>query len=101
MRHATSATRGAAASSPSPTPPEQATDTLRRQEQERVAERVAELERQVFGPVRTGSGDAASHAISVRDAQDRAARITKPAEARELLRRAEQSNDGVLARAIA
>lgn len=75
-------------------------DSLRKQEQERVAKRAGELEWQVFGPVRTASGTA-SDAISVRDAQDRAARISKPAEARELLRRAEQNNDEVLARAIA
>ncbi len=57
--------------------------------------RAAELERRVFGP--PGVPDI----LSVRDAADRAAQIKKPDEARELLHRAEQNRDEVLARAVA
>ncbi len=70
--------------------------TLHKQEQARVQNRAAELERRVFGPP-AGVPDI----LSVRDAADRAAQIKKPEDARELLRRAEQNRDEVLARAVA
>ncbi len=69
---------------------------LRQQEQERVQRRAAELERRVFGPP-VGVPDV----LSIRDAADRAAQIKTPGDARELLRRAEQNRDEVLARAVA
>lgn len=54
-------------------------------------------ERDIFGAVSSLGADA----ISARDADDRAARVETPAEAQELLDRAEQNGDTVLARAIA
>ena len=46
-------------------------------------------------------GDRASLAVSMRDAQDRAAQLTNPKDAAALLARAERSSDEPLARAIA
>jgi len=73
-------------------------DDLRVKERARLAKREQELERKLFG---TGRPDGASEAISNRDAQDRAANVTRPDAASALLRRAEQNGDQVLARAVA
>ena len=59
-----------------------------------------ELEGSLFG-ANTSSGDAASWAISRRDAGERAAQLDQPEEATSLLARAERSHDEPLARAIA
>ncbi|MGY1830145.1 hypothetical protein ACI8AA_06895 [Geodermatophilus sp. SYSU D01180] len=75
-------------------------DALREEEHRRLAARERDLERRLFG-LNSAGGDTASQAISARDAQDRAARITSPAEAAELLERAERNADSTLARAIA
>jgi hypothetical protein len=65
---------------------------------------LAAAKRNLFGTddlVRNGSpADAAAIAVSYRDAQDRAARIETPEEAAELLARAEESGDELLARAV-
>lgn len=68
---------------------------LRAEERDRLARREAELERHLFGAL-----NRPEDAISSRDAQDRAERLTTPAEAGEALRRAEQADDQVLAGAI-
>ncbi|MGY1778767.1 hypothetical protein [Geodermatophilus sp. SYSU D01036] len=75
-------------------------DALREEEHRRLAARECDLEQRLFGLTQTGA-DSASQAISARDAQDRAARVTGPAEAAELLERAERNADSTLARAIA
>lgn len=69
-------------------------------------ETFAKLERQLWGydDVRAsayGSADRAAVDGTVRDAQDRAARLKKPDEAARALSAAEQGGDKVLARAIA
>jgi hypothetical protein len=55
------------------------------------------LGKDVFGAASTSGADA----ISIRDADDRASRIETPDEAANLLGRAEENGDTVLARAIA
>jgi len=60
----------------------------------------AQTERSVFGTSGL-PGDAATLAVSYRDAQDRAAVLTSPADAAALLARATRSNDEPLARAVA
>lgn len=73
-------------------------EQLQAGEQERLSRRQRELEQRLFGRDHL---DQASDAISVRDAQDRAERLTSPSEAAELLRRAEDNSDSALARAVA
>ncbi len=73
-------------------------DDLQAMESRRLARREQELERRLFG---AGTLDGASHAISMRDAQDRANRLASPADATDLLSRAERNGDQVLARAVA
>lgn len=69
-----------------------------------MASRVVRVDRddaeRVFG-VKGLPGDAASLAISRRDAADRVAGVTVASELRELLRRATRTGDEVLARAVA
>lgn len=69
-----------------------------------MASRVVRVDRddaeRVFG-TKGLDGDAASLAISRRDAGDRVAAAGGPSELRELLRRATRSGDEVLARAVA
>ncbi len=65
-----------------------------------LAARQRELEHRLFGLGGYGP-DSATHAISARDAHDRAGRLTRPQEAASLLHRAEHNGDQVLARAIA
>ncbi len=60
----------------------------------------SQTERSVFGTSGL-PGDAATIAVSYRDAQDRAATLTSPTDAAALLARAERSNDEPLARAVA
>ena len=72
-------------------------DGLRESETARLASRERELERRLFG---LPSSDGAE-AISIRDAQDRASRITRSDEAAALLERAERNGDQALARAVA
>jgi hypothetical protein len=55
------------------------------------------LQRELFGADQVAGTDA----ISVRDAEDRAAQLQSGGEALALLRRAERNNDQVLARAVA
>ena len=73
----------------------------RADERDRLTRREGELERRLFGLGGAGGLDGAAQAISARDAQDRAGRLTDPQEAAALLARAEQNGDPTLARAIA
>ena len=73
-------------------------DELQKAERARLSKREVELERKLFG---LGSYDGVSQAISTRDAQDRAAQLTRADQATELLRRAERNGDDALARAVA
>lgn len=73
-------------------------DKLRADERDRLAEREQYLERRLFG---LSGLDGASQAISTRDAQDRASRLSRPSDATELLARAERNGDDALARAVA
>lgn len=61
------------------------------------------LERQLWGydDVRALAPDRATADTAIRDAQDRAAKLTKPDQAAHALAQAEQAGDTVLARAIA
>ena len=59
------------------------------------------LERDLLSASGVRGMDSASHAISARDASDRAAQITSPTQAAELLARAEADGDELLARAVA
>ena len=71
-------------------------------EAERLTVRRISLERDLFGAKAAQRGlDVGAHAISARDAADRAARVKSPDEAAELLRRAESDGDEILVRAIA
>jgi hypothetical protein len=64
----------------------------------RTAQRRADLERTLFGP---GPKSAAgTDVLAARDARDRAAQISTPAEAAGMLARAERAGDASLARAI-
>jgi hypothetical protein len=74
-----------------------ALDRLQAKETARLTSRVRDLEVRLFGPTHSEVTDA----ISMRDAQDRASQLLTPAEAAELLSRAEQNGDQVLARAVA
>jgi len=65
-----------------------------------TADRRARAERSAFGTADL-PGDAATLAISLRDAQDRSATLTSPTDAAALLARAERSGDELLARAVA
>ncbi|GAA0986860.1 hypothetical protein ENKNEFLB_01945 [Nocardioides aquaticus] len=77
------------------------TDLAQKEKAELDSRRTA-LENQFFGARGAGGGwDTASHAISARDASDRAAQIKTPAEAAELLERANADGDELLARAVA
>lgn len=66
-------------------------------------ETFAKLERQLWGydDVRATARDRATIDATIRDAQDRAAKLTKPEQAARALAEAEQAGDQVLARAIA
>src|SRR3954453_24134748 len=77
-----------------------ALEGLRDAEGTQLVKRQQELERRLFGSG-LGGLDAATSAISARDAQDRAERLTTPQEAASLLHRAEQNGDQALARAVA
>ncbi|QER88605.1 hypothetical protein [Streptomyces tendae] len=79
---------------------------VQREQIEADRETFAKLERQLWGfdDVRAsaiGSADRAAVDGTVRDAQDRAAKLKKPGEAARALDAAEQAGDKVLARAIA
>ncbi|MGW2232504.1 hypothetical protein [Streptomyces sp. NPDC001759] len=79
---------------------------VQREQAQADTEAFAKLERQLWGydDVRAsaiGSADRAAVDGTVRDAQDRAARLKKPGEAARALAAAEQGGDKVLARAIA
>lgn len=77
-------------------------DDLRQQETKNLGQRRGELERDLFGARGAARGlDAGAHAISARDASDRAAQVTSATEAAELLARAEADGDELLARAVA
>lgn len=73
-------------------------DGLQAAERTRLAERETLLERRLFG---ADSVQDSSQAISSRDAQDRAGRLTDPREAAQLLARAEANGDEALAKAVA
>lgn len=76
-------------------------DDLRKTEQQRLAKRQAELERHVFSAgSHTVWMDRGAEAIAARDAADRADRLSKPAEALEVLRRATATGDNQLAGAV-
>ncbi|MEY9489058.1 putative membrane protein [Streptomyces calvus] len=66
-------------------------------------ETFTKLERQLWGydDVRATAPDRATIDTAIRDAQDRAAKLTKPEQAARALAEAEQAGDTVLARAIA
>jgi hypothetical protein len=70
---------------------------LRTAESQRVIGRRDELIRELFGNVSTTD----SRIISIRDAQDRASRVTDAEEAARLMNLAEQNGDTVLLRALA
>jgi hypothetical protein len=70
---------------------------LRADEAKRVAARRDELHKDLFGAVSPDD----SRVISIRDAADRAARVTNANEAAELMNRAEQNGDHVLLKALA
>ncbi|MGY1579762.1 hypothetical protein [Streptomyces sp. MN13] len=63
----------------------------------------AKLDRKLWGydDVRAGAADRATVDATIRDAQDRAAKLTKADQAARALAEAEQAGDTVLARAIA
>lgn len=69
-------------------------------EREELTNRKAQLEQRFYRTSGSHFGDAATRAISVRDASDRAAQIKTPQEAMDLLRRAESNGDEVLTRAV-
>lgn len=75
-------------------------DELATAEREDLNSRKDVLEQRFLGARRSLAGDAATHAISARDASDRAARLKSPTEAIELLRRAESNGDEILVRAL-
>ena len=68
--------------------------------QQSTAAKRATLERSTFG-IADLPGDAATNAVSFRDAQDRTSRVESPADAAALLSRAERAGDEPLARAVA
>lgn len=68
-------------------------------ERSEAASRRKTLESQLYSSGRLGQ-DPASHAISMRDAADRAAMLETPEQAGRLMRDAEANGDTVLARAI-
>ena len=74
-------------------------DELAEKERAELSSRYASLEAQLYSTPRFGA-DAASHAISMRDAADRAAQLKTPDEAARLMASAESMGDPVLARAI-
>jgi hypothetical protein len=77
-------------------------DELATAEVQNLHSRKTSLERELFGARGVARGlDAGALAISARDASDRAAQLQSPAEAAELLARAEADGDELLARAVA
>ncbi|MGH3722035.1 MAG: hypothetical protein ACRDRI_24970 [Pseudonocardiaceae bacterium] len=70
---------------------------LRADEAQRVAQRRDELTKDLFGHVRPGD----ARIISIRDATDRASRVTDAKEAERLMNRAEMTGDEVLLQALA
>lgn len=70
---------------------------LRADEAQRVADRRDELTKDLFGHVRPGD----ARVISIRDATDRASRVTDAKEAERLMNRAEMTGDEVLLQALA
>jgi len=74
---------------------------LKAQEAEQLPQLQRQLERQLFDHSASSGWFDAAEAISVRDAQDRAARLASPQEAMEAMRRAEDTDDYVLAGAVA
>ncbi|MFK4023140.1 hypothetical protein [Streptomyces albogriseolus] len=76
---------------------------VRDQQAKTDRETFAKLERQLWGydDVRATAPDRATIDTAIRDAQDRAAKLTKPEQAARALAEAEQAGDSVLARAIA
>jgi len=79
-----------------------ALNKLRESESNDLHVRRTSLERTVFGGAKPFPGvDAGMHAISARDASDRAAQLSSPAEAAALLANAEADGDELLARAVA
>lgn len=77
-------------------------DRLADAERAELTTRKTELEHDLFGARgMRRSLDGGAHAISARDASDRAAQLTTPAAAADLLRRAEADGDELLARAVA
>ncbi len=73
-------------------------DALQRDEQAQIAARTRQLNRRLFG---LGEHAAGATVLAHRDALDRAARLTDPAEAKRLLARAERTGDDLLAQAVA
>jgi hypothetical protein len=80
----------------------QALAKVRADQQDTDNKTYAKLERQMFGydDVRALATDKASVDATIRDAQDRAAQLTKPEQAARALENAELAGDHVLARAI-
>ncbi|GAA1154919.1 hypothetical protein [Nocardioides aquiterrae] len=74
-------------------------DELAEAERSELSSRYAALESKLYNTPRAGA-DAGSHAISMRDAADRAAQLASPEEAARLMASAESMGDSVLARAI-
>jgi hypothetical protein len=70
-------------------------------EREQLTTRRADLERELFGARKSMGMDAATLAISTRDAADRASQISSAADAQRLLAQAEATGDDILARAVA
>lgn len=70
---------------------------LRAQEAQRITDRRDELTKDLFGAVRPND----SRVISLRDAADRASRVTTAKEAERLMNLAEMSGDKVLLQALA
>jgi hypothetical protein len=75
-------------------------DTLKQTATADTTSRVADLKRKLFG-VGDLPGDAATNAISSRDALDRVNGVTDPMDALKILDRANSIGDEVLARAVA
>jgi len=79
-----------------------ALDKLRTEQTQQDQTDMAKLERKMWGydDVRTTAIDKAAVDHTIRDAQDRAAKLTKPEQAARALAEAEQAGDHILARAI-
>ena len=72
----------------------------RRADQSALTSRFEELQNKLYVAPKPYSQDTATHAISLRDASDRAAQLKTAEEEQDLLSRALANNDDVLARAV-